>query len=639
MYDARSPSIESAVASRQLPSLSDLLAAAVIATAAFVAAYAAREAGVLERVDLGVYDRMVRSVTSLGPDDRFVVVLENEQDLARWGFPLSDDVLSALLEKLLAAEPLAVAVDKYRDRPIAPGSERLGSLLARSDRVFWVEKFSAATGEGVGAPASLDRRFVGCGDVIEDSDGFVRRALLYLDRADSTCYTMSFQLAKIAAAARGVAIEFPRDSPGEVRLGTAILKPIDPGDGPYARTDAAGFQVAVPSAAGVPPMRIVAFTDVMEGRVAPATFKGRIVLFGSSAESLRDFFTIPSVEGKVTGVQVHALAASHLLRLALGEAKPIRLVPKKLTYALAGLLAAVAAMVACLRRRPWIVLSAGVAMAVVYVLVLNGLASRGTFLGSVAPALAFGLVLTAGIARTAWLEHRERTKLMLIFSRHVSTEIADELWQRRDELIHDGVFLPSGIEATVFFLDIRGFTTVMEKLPLEQSVAWLNRGLAAMTEVIMRNRGVVTRFSGDAIMAAFGAPVPRTTPAAVAEDARNAIAAALAIAPALDRLNARSAAEGLPPIRVRIGINSGAMVQCSVGAAERMEFTLLGDSVNTAARFESYPMEDDGATVRILIGELTMELVGAHFETRRVGSLALKGKDVAVTIHQVVLPP
>ena len=627
------------MAPRQLPSVSDLLAAVVIATVAFYAAYTLREAGVLERVDLGAHDRMVRSVTNAVVDDRFVVVLENESDLARWGFPLSDDVVASLLEKLLAAEPLAVAVDKYRDRPIEPGTQRLEALLSRSDRVIWVEKFSAATGEGVAAPAALDRRFVGCGDVIEDSDGFVRRALLYLDRADSICYTMPFQLAKMAAAARGVAIEFPPESPGNVKLGAAIVKALDPGDGPYARADTAGFQVALPTAAGLPLMKVVALTDVLEGRVPPESLKGRIVLFGSSAESLRDFFTIPSVEGKVTGVQVHALVASHLLRLALGEAKPIQLVADKSTYVLAGILAAIAAIFACLRRRPWIVLSAGLAMVVTYVLVLNGLASRGTFFGPAGPALAFGLVLAAGVARTGWLEYRERTKLMLIFSRHVSSEIADELWQRRDELIHEGVFLPSGIEATVFFLDIRGFTTVMEKLPLEQSVAWLNRGLAAMTEVIMRHRGVVTRFSGDAIMAAFGAPVPRTSPAAVAEDARNAIAAALAIAPALDRLNARSAAEGLPPIRVRIGINSGAMVQCSVGAAERMEFTLLGDCVNTAARFESYPMDDDGATVRILIGELTWELAGAHFETRRVGSLALKGKDVAVTIHQVVLPP
>ena len=626
------------MAPRRLPSLSDLLAAGVFAVAAYFGVHALREAGILERVDLAVHDRVVRSVTRTRPDERFVVVLENEADLAKWGYPLSDDTLAVLLETLLAAGPRAVAVDKYRDRPVAPGSQRLDTLLRKADRVIWVEKFSAATGEGVGAPPALDRRFVGCGDIIEDADGFVRRALLYLDRPGTVCYTMAFQLARIAAEARGAAMEFSREDPGLVTLGAAAVKAIDPGDGPYARADTAGFQVAIPTAAGLPGMQVVGMSDVLEGRVPASTLKDRVVLFGSSAESLRDFFTIPPVEGKVTGVQVHALIASHLLRVALGEAKPVRLVDGRSIYIAAGALAALAAVIACLRRRPWIVLSAGFAVFVTYVLVLNGLASRGTYIGAVAPALAFALVLAAGIARTGWIEYRERSNLMLIFSRHVSDEIAQEIWERREELMANGVFVPRNVEATVLFLDIRGFTSVMEKLPSERSVTWLNRGLSEMTEAIMRNRGVVTRFSGDAIMAVFGAPIPHAARPEIETDARNAILAALAIAPALDRLNAQSAAEVLPPIRVRIGINSGTMVQCSVGAARRMEFTLLGDAVNTAARLESFALDDDGATVRILIGERTMELAGARFETTAIGSLPLKGKDQAVAIHQVLLP-
>ncbi len=623
----------------RLASLSDFLAAAVIAVAAFSGVHAARDAGILERVDLGLHDLVLRAVTRARPDDRFVVVLESEADLAKWGFPLSDDTLATLLERLLAAGPLAVGIDKYRDRPVEPGSARLDALLARSERITWVEKFSAATGEGVGAPAALPRRFVGCGDLIEDSDGNVRRALLYLDRPGTVCYTMAFQLARAAAAARGTVIEFQPEAPGTVRLGSTVVKAVDPGEGPYALADTGGFQLAAPTAAGLPAMKVVAMDDLLEGRVPAEVLKDRVVLFGSAAESLRDFFTIPSVEGKVTGVQVHALLASHLLRVALGEAKPVRLVDRRSTNLAAALLAALAAVIACLRRQPWIVLAAGFAVFVVYVLVLNALASRGTYIGPAAPALAFVLVLVTGIARSAWLEFRERSSLMLIFSRHVSREIADELWERRDELIRQGAFVPRSVEATVFFLDIRGFTTVMEKLPSDLSVTWLNHGLGAMTEAIMRHGGVVTRFSGDAIMAAFGVPVPRGETSAVARDARNAIEAAIAIGKVLERLNERSAAEGLPPIRVRIGINSGTMVQCSVGAARRLEFTLLGDSVNVAARLESYPLEDDGATARVLIGARTMELAGEHFQTRPTGSLALKGKDLAVAVHQVLLPP
>src|SRR6185295_16563791 len=138
------------------------------------------------------------------------------------------------------------------------------------------------------------------------------------------------------------------------------------------------------------------------------------------------------------------------------------------------------------------------------------------------------------------------------------------------------------------------FTTVFEQLPAERAVPWLNRGLATMTDAIMRHEGVVARFIGDSIMAVFGAPVPRQSEAQVARDARSALDAALALQAALEALNHEFSAESLPQMRVRVGINTGSMTQCSVGTDRRMEFTLLGDAVNTASRLESYTMPDDG---------------------------------------------
>jgi len=153
---------------------------------------------------------------------------------------------------------------------------------------------------------------------------------------------------------------------------------------------------------------------------------------------------------------------------------------------------------------------------------------------------------------------------------------------------------------------------------------------------IMGKTGVVTRFAGDAIMAMFGSPVPRTNEAEFALDAMHAIEAGLAIGPALDRLNAQLEAEGLPRIRVRIGINTGLITQCSVGAADRTEFTVLGDATNVASRLESYTMEDRGETARILIGDETFRLAGSHYEVALVGSITLKGKEQPVTVRQVL---
>ncbi|HSW83412.1 MAG TPA: CHASE2 domain-containing protein, partial [Usitatibacter sp.] len=182
---------------------SDLAAAAVVALAAFAAAELPRVAGALERIDLVLDDIMLASTRPPASAEGFLVILEREEDLAKWGFPLSDDTLATLLEKVAAAGPLAIGIDKYRDRPVPPGSERLANILAKNDRIYWVAKFGTDPREAVDAPAALDKRFVGCGDLVDDRDGAARRALVYLDKDDRVCYSLGFQLARHVARAGG----------------------------------------------------------------------------------------------------------------------------------------------------------------------------------------------------------------------------------------------------------------------------------------------------------------------------------------------------------------------------------------------------------------------------------------------------
>ena len=610
------------------------------AVVAFALAALLREMGLLEPMDVALDDRLTRATVPMPADDRVVVILEKESDLARLGFPLSDDTLATLIERLLAAQPQSIAIDKYRDRPVAPGTERLSAILARSDRIFWVAKFGANMRDMIPAPRALDPRFVGCADVVEDADGNVRRALLYMDQESRVCYSLAFQLARHAAAADGLQEKFAEDGSARLAFGKAMLRAIDPRDGPYATADTAGFQVATPTAAGAPAMATFALEDVLAGRVGPEKFRGRIVLFGSAAESLRDFFSIPSSggegAGKMTGVQMHAIFTSYLLRAAHGEVNALWLASGRTSLAIAAFLALLGGWLGCTRHRPFVALGLAVAIVVLHLAVSLALVRAGVHIAGWAPMIALVFAIAIGLVRGAWLDNRERAQLMSIFSRHVSREIADALWERRDSLVRGGTIIPKPIKATVFFLDVRGFTAVFEKLAPERAVTWLNRGLAAMTEEVMRHHGVVARFVGDQIMAVFGSPVDHDDDPAIATDARRAVSAGLAMGPLLARLNAEFSAEGLPPIRVRIGINTGTMIQCAVGTSERMEFTVLGDSVNTASRLESFAMEDDGAPARVLIGEETLRLAGSGLETRNVGSMMLKGKERPVTITQVL---
>ena len=618
---------------------SNLAAGVAIGLVAFALAAIAREAGLFERADLAMHDRLVRATAGGNEDDRFVIVLESEADLRHWKFPLADDVFAELITRILDSQPAAVAIDKYRDVPVEPGSQRLAELLRRTDRVFWVKKFGLQPADDVPTPAALDARFAGCGDLVDDRDGMIRRALLYVDDGQRTCYSLGLALARHVAAQKGIALAVSRSDPDRFDLGTGHVRALEPCSGPYANVDTAGFQVALPSAAGFR-ARMVGLSDVLEGRVPAEAFRGKVVLFGSSAESLRDFFNIPSTaaEGfeKVPGVAVHAGVASYLLRAAEGRAVAVHLAPRSLGLALAALVALGAGGIACARRS----LPATIAgIAVLAALLAGGviaLAHQGTYTGVTAPAVALALAFVAGVVRSGWLERIERMQLMSLFGRHVSPEVAADLWRRREEFTTHGAIRPRQIVATMLFLDIRGFTTVSEKLDPGRVVPWLNLGLTAIIGEVTRHRGVVTRFAGDAVMAVFGSPVAHETEAEHARDAADAIDAALAVGPALDRVNAAHAAAGLPPIRVRIGVNTGSVTQCSVGGPDRIEFTVLGDAVNTASRLESFSMEDAGETARVLIGEETFRLAGERYETRLVGEMPLKGKEKPVTLRQVL---
>src|SRR5690348_846697 len=119
----------------------DVFAAIAIAVAAFAIGAGLRESGALERVDLDIDDVLVRATHRAAPDPAFLVILEREEDLRRWGFPLSDEILARVVRTVVAAQPLALGIDKYRDKPVPPGTDALDVALRQSGRVYWVSRF------------------------------------------------------------------------------------------------------------------------------------------------------------------------------------------------------------------------------------------------------------------------------------------------------------------------------------------------------------------------------------------------------------------------------------------------------------------------------------------------------------------
>jgi class 3 adenylate cyclase len=207
----------------------------------------------------------------------------------------------------------------------------------------------------------------------------------------------------------------------------------------------------------------------------------------------------------------------------------------------------------------------------------------------------------------------ERDFIKDAFSRYVTRQVSDVVLQGGLEL--GGELLT----ATILMADIRDFTGLSERMPPRQVVRVLNRYFTEMVEECMEHGGMIDKFIGDAIMVVFGAPA-RLTPE---QSARAAAKAALGMHRRLTDLNAAFAADGLPALRIGIGVHTGEAIAGNIGAPQRLDYTLIGDSVNMAARIETACKEIDQ---ELLVSEATRTLLG---DRARVGPpciVHLRGK-------------
>jgi adenylate cyclase len=213
-----------------------------------------------------------------------------------------------------------------------------------------------------------------------------------------------------------------------------------------------------------------------------------------------------------------------------------------------------------------------------------------------------------------------------LFGMHVSPAVVGEILKQDDPA--DAIALRGKrVRATIFYSDIRGFTSLSETMEPEAVYAQLNEYFDAMCAIIFERGGFVDKFIGDCVMAVFSAPFQ--TP----DDARNAFEAAIEQQREIERLNERWSAAGRPTLAVGMGINTGEVVMGNLGASSRMNYTVVGDAVNLAARL--YNIATGG---EIIISQSTYEACGAPPNVEALDPVSVRGKSQPVTIYRVLDP-
>lgn len=629
---------------------SALAASFLVSILVFLSIIGLRRTGSLESLELTAYDQAIRLRPSASvPDDRIVLIAIAEGDIRNQGrWPLPDATLAQLLETLTEYEPRAIGLDIYRDIAVPPGREQLDTILTSNRRIITVTKLREGEAGGVPPPPVLKHTDqVGFSDIIVDRGGIVRRGLLFLDDGESVAYSFALRLVLLYLQAEGIWPRPDAANPEHIRLGRTTIRPFETNDGGYVGVDARGYQFLLDFKGAQGPFRSFSLTSLLSGEIDPQAIQDKIVLVGVEAESVKDFFYTPYSRGRqadqqISGIGLHAHITSQLLRFALDGDSPVITVSDRHEETWILLWSMMGAALGLGVRSPWrfsLLAASGLGSLslVVYLAFMNG-----WWIPLVPPAMAWLISAAVVTAYMSNQEKQQRALLMQLFSKYVpNQEVADIIWQQRDQLLEGGRLRSQSLTASVLFTDLMGFTAVAEKRDPHAVMDWLNEYMEAMAQQVINHGGVIDKYIGDSIMAIFGVPLPRTTEAEISQDAVNAVNCALGMERALIELNRRWRAQDLPTMRMRIGIFTGPLVAGSLGSVHRLEYTVIGDTVNTASRLESFDKsvlapDDAGSPCRIIIGEATLRRLSPEFETQKIGEVSLRGKDQATTVYCVL---
>jgi adenylate cyclase len=360
-------------------------------------------------------------------------------------------------------------------------------------------------------------------------------------------------------------------------------------------------------------------TDVIHGRVPANAFQGKIVLVGATAIGIYDIRVTP-FDHVFPGLEVHANVIDSILKQDFLYRPNWVTLFDLLAIILIGL-----ALGIILPR----VKALGGALAAGFILLALILCSKFIFQGIGAwvnmtyPIL--NLVLTyLGITGYRYMtEEMEKKKVRGAFQYYLTASVVEQMLKNPEKLKLGG----EKKDLTVLFSDIRGFTSISERMAPELLVKFLNEYLTKMTDIVFKYDGLLDKYIGDALMAIWGAPLDQP------DHARRACFTALEMVEELRVLQEKWAAEGMPRLDIGIGINVGPMVVGNMGSERRFNYTVMGDSVNLGSRLEGL---NKLYGTNVIVSEMTYERVRDEILGRELDSVRVKGKHQPVKIYELM---
>lgn len=508
------------------------------------------------------------------------------QEIGRW--PWNRDVFAKAIDNLQEAKIIGIDV-AFFEKSTQEYDQQLGNAVSKADVVVPVEYLSftkhgdKVIGQRMLMPIKeLDSAKRGYVNIVTDSDGITRAINMDISNEyDNFAYAVYKEYWK---------------------------KELD--------EKAARFLVNFVGKPGS--YKTYSITDVINGRVDISEFKDKLVLIGATSPDMHDDYFVPTSGGKaMPGVEIHANAIQTMINkdfLAeesfLGNA-----IILLLSSVIIAFIAAKWGIKGVTITSPLIII--GYAFGAIYAF------NYGLLMNMVYLPLGVLAVFAAETAYAYRTAKKEKQKIKEAFAKYVSSEVVDEVMKNPDQLKLGG----DKKEITVFFSDIRGFTTISEELTPEKLVHLLNEYLSAMTEIVMKHKGLVDKYIGDAIMAFWGAPLEQEN------NAEMACETSLEMQKKLAELNRKWALEKWPAIKIGIGLNTGEAIIGNMGSYQRFDYTAIGDNINLGSRLEGLTKQYGAG---ILASEATQKKAGSGFVFRKIDLVQVKGKHKPILIYELV---